>query len=54
MALQGSAVRIRLAPLVGKVSKSFTKKAFGNPEQFLEVFFAINKHQDNRQSAINR
>jgi hypothetical protein len=46
MALQGSAVRIRLAPLVGEPSKSVTKKAFGNSEQFLRVFCAVNQHRN--------
>jgi hypothetical protein len=45
MALQGSAVRIRLAPLVGEPSKSVTKKAFGNSEQFLKVFYAVSGHK---------
>jgi hypothetical protein len=46
MALQGSAVRIRLAPLVGEPNKSVTRKAFGSSEQFLKVFCAVNKHQN--------
>jgi hypothetical protein len=45
MALQGSAVRIRLAPLVGEPSKFITRKAFGSSEQFLKVFCAANTHK---------
>jgi hypothetical protein len=44
MALQGSAVRIRLAPLIGEPSKFITRKAFGNSERFLKVFCVVNKY----------
>jgi hypothetical protein len=52
MALQGSAVRIRLAPLVGEPIKSVTKKAFGNSEQFLRVLCAVNRHRNHGLSRV--
>jgi hypothetical protein len=54
MALQGLAVRIRLAPFVGEPSKSIARKAFGNSKRFLEVFYAVNKQQNYGWLAINR